>query len=81
MGVARDAVATVDVGDDVVPRVTVDHESAGRASTIELTGLPNGSKLWETNIIEDVQGEISADNGRASLTFRPWQVRTFLVTT
>ncbi len=56
------------------------YESAGRAATIELTGLPSGSKLWETNIIEDIMGDIPSDNGRASLTFRPWQVRTLLVT-
>ncbi len=56
------------------------YESVGRAATIDLIGLPKGSKLWETNIIEDIEREIPCAHGRATLTFRPWQVRTLLVT-
>jgi hypothetical protein len=41
--------------------------------------LPEGTRVWETNIVEDRQQLLGVRNGSVSLTFRPWQVRTLLV--
>jgi alpha-mannosidase len=55
------------------------YESAGRTVEAQLQGLPSGARIWETNIIEDKLQELSTQEGRVTLTFRPWQVRTLLV--
>jgi alpha-mannosidase len=55
------------------------YESAGRTVEADLQGLPLESHVWETNIVEDRLEELPAREGRVTLSFRPWQVRTLLV--
>ena len=54
---------------------------AGKAGEVELSGMPAGCQVWETNITEDKLSECTLVDGRLRLAFRPWQVRTFLVDT
>ena len=55
------------------------YESAGMAGEVELSGMPAGCQVWETNITEDKLSECTLVDGRLRLAFRPWQVRTFLI--
>ncbi|MGE5221109.1 MAG: alpha-mannosidase [Omnitrophica WOR_2 bacterium] len=60
-------------------RVVRLYESAGLSGEAALEGLPDGSRVWETNIVEDRWRELDFSADRVQLAFRPWQVRTLLV--
>ena len=54
-------------------------ELAGRTSQAKLT-LPAGTHLEETNLLEWTrEGIIEPENGKAALTFKPFEIRTFKV--
>ena len=54
-------------------------ELAGRTSQAKLT-LPAGTHLEETNLLEWTrEGIIDPENGKAALTFKPFEIRTFKV--
>jgi alpha-mannosidase len=56
------------------------YESAGRSADVTLSGLPPAAHLLETNVVEDPIAPIAIGDGSVRLSFRPWQVRTLLVT-
>ena len=55
------------------------YESWGQTVEAAVRGFPVGSRVWEATVTEDKLTEIPIVDGRVSLTFRPWQVRTLLV--
>ncbi len=57
------------------------YEFGGRAAKVRLSGMPAGAQVTETNIVEDRLATLDADGGDLLLHFRPWQVRTLLITT
>jgi len=55
------------------------YESGGRAGEVTLRGLPENSRVWETNIIEDPLTERRSLDGALHLAFQPWQIRTLRI--
>jgi alpha-mannosidase len=55
------------------------YESAGQNTQITLRGLPEHGRLWETTLVEERLERLEPQDGELALTFRPWQVRTFLL--
>jgi alpha-mannosidase len=55
------------------------YESGGRTVEVELCGLPDGVRAWQTNLIEDRLSQLDVRGGAVRLVFHPWQVQTILV--
>lgn len=55
------------------------YESAGRAATVRLSGLPADAPIWETDVAEVSRVPVEAVGDDLTLAFRPWQVRTLIV--
>ncbi len=56
------------------------YESAGRTTQARILGLPPGASVRETTVVEDPLRRLDAGGGELRLDFRPFQVRTLLVT-
>lgn len=76
----------IDVGDGLVTavlrlardgrgRVLRLAEAAGRPAMVSVGGLPAGSRVWESNVVEDRLCRAASRPWR----LRPWEVRTWIV--
>lgn len=73
-------IACLKNGSDGGARVVRLHESAGRPADARVRGLPAAAHVWECSIVEDRLQELPVRDGTVALSFRPWQVRSLLVT-
>ena len=56
------------------------YDATGEGGTCLLHGLPTGTFVEETNVLEDVAERLAFDGNALPLTFRPWQVRSLKLT-
>ena len=56
------------------------YESAGKAGDVRLCGLAEGAVVSEVNIVEDTLRGQTVEGNSVRLAFRPWQVRSILIT-
>ncbi|HZQ27367.1 MAG TPA: glycoside hydrolase family 38 C-terminal domain-containing protein, partial [Acidimicrobiales bacterium] len=62
-------------------RVVRLYESTGRPAPSSVGGIPPGAEVWEATVTEDPLHRLDVDPaGQVALAFRPWQVRTLLIT-
>lgn len=54
------------------------YESSGYAGQVEVGGIPPELHVWEVTVTEDKASKCSILNGKVSLNFRPWQIKTLL---
>ncbi|CCW36253.1 alpha-mannosidase [Chthonomonas calidirosea] len=60
-------------GNGIIVRL---YESAGRSGIALLKGLPEGTQVWETTLLETEGRPCNVTQGALSLSFLPWQVKT-----
>lgn len=60
-------------GDGFILRL---YESTGDSAVVTIQNLPEGVKVWRTNILEQPQEELEVEEGVVKLAFTPWQVQT-----
>jgi alpha-mannosidase len=61
-------------------RVVRLYETGGRSALVRLSGLPPRSRVTETTVVEDELATLDVTDDGVNLHFRPWQVRTLLIT-
>jgi alpha-mannosidase len=55
------------------------YESTGANGSITISGVPEGLKVCEANILEQPQKELAITEGKVEVTFTPWQVKTLRI--
>jgi len=60
-------------------RVIRMYEGTGRPSVARVDGIPAGAAVWDATIVEDSVEALDVVDGRASVSFAPWQIRTLVI--
>ncbi|WP_168118739.1 alpha-mannosidase [Paenibacillus sp. HB172176] len=71
--VQLDTIKKAEDGNGTIIRM---YESGGGRAEAVLQGLPESARISQVNLLEDETGSLTADDGKLTLTFRPYEVKT-----
>ena len=55
------------------------YESQGKSALVDIGNIPQGTRVWKVNVLEQPLKELPVKDGKVELSFTPWQVKTILI--